>query len=52
MGAVKDMWQSEIDHIGEEYCLDHLTLEEAINELSKLGFNRSEAEDYLANCIA
>jgi hypothetical protein len=52
MGAVKEMWQDEVDRILDQYCFDHLTLEEAINELRLLGFDKYEARDLLANAAA
>ena len=44
-------WQCEIDRVAYEYNLDLLTLEEAIGELRKFGFDRYEANEYLYNSV-
>ena len=52
MGAVKELWMAEQERICDQYCFDHLTLEEAINELRLLGFDRYEAIELLENATA
>ena len=47
MGRVKELWQSEIDRIGEDYFLGRITLEDSIISLKTLGYDRFEAAEYL-----
>ena len=49
MGAAKEMWMAEQERILDEYCYDHLTEIEAIQELKKLGFDKYEALELLQN---
>ena len=49
MGRVKELWQAEIDRIGEDYFLGRATLEDAIISLKSCGYSPADARDYLDN---
>ena len=50
MMICRKQWERDAERIGYEYILDLLTLEEAIKELQKFGFNHFEAGEYLDSC--
>lgn len=52
MGAAKDLWMDEVERVGEDYCAEKLTRDEAMAKLSRLGFDPWEASDMLALAIA
>ena len=52
MSKMHTRWQRDIERIGYEYVLDLLTMQEAITELRKFGFNSYEAGEYLDSCYA
>ena len=52
MGAAKELWMMEIERISEDYFNSKLDKEEALDSLKRLGFDRHEAEDMLAEWAA
>ena len=48
MGRVKELWQADIDRVGDDYFMGRLELEDAIISLKSLGLDQYEAKEYLA----
>lgn len=52
MSASKNLWMDEVERVVEQYSLDAMTREEAMQMLMWLGFFPSEAADMLDGAIA
>lgn len=48
MGKVKQAWQDEQDRICEEYATGHMTYQEAMYQLMRLGLDPHDAADHLS----
>ena len=48
MGRVKELWQDEQDRICEEYATGHMTYQEAMYQLMRLGLDPHDAADHLS----
>lgn len=52
MSASKDMWMDAVERVGEDFACDRITREEALNKLSRLGFDNGEAEVMLDEAVS
>lgn len=52
MSMTKDMWMDEVERVGDEFAAERLTPEEAVNKLTRLGFDPGEAETMLDEAVS
>lgn len=52
MSASKDMWMDAVEKVSEDFAAQELTRDQAVNRLSRLGFDRQEAETMLDEAVA
>ena len=52
MGACADMWQDEVDKVGEDFAFERITRDEGMRALRRLGFDAQEAADLLDEAVS
>lgn len=52
MSASKDMWMDEVERVGEDFAFERITRDQAMNRLSRLGFDADEAGTMLDEAVA
>jgi tellurite resistance protein len=52
MGACADMWQEEVEKVGQDFAFGRITRDEAMQAMRRLGFDANEAKDMLDEAVA